>query len=96
MELSTLQFKVDTSELKQAQVELQGLAKAANEFASKKSSSDNEIISSTKKRVTAEKEAADAANTTSEATKKQTNLLERHRDILEFKTQCYSKGQSSQ
>ena len=92
MELSTLKFVVDTSDLKNAATEIERLGVAVNKL-NKPMQEAAKVSSNLNKEQT---KSAGTAKEVEATTKKQVSVLERQQMILEFMTQGFSKGQSSQ
>lgn len=92
MELTSLKFVVDTSELKAAATELERLGTAVEKL----NKPTQQLTKTTEKLNTEQAAVEKSSKKVSEATKQQTSVLERQQMILEFMTQGYSKGQSSQ
>jgi phage-related minor tail protein len=98
MELTTLSFKVDTKELEgvigtldkvATSVKNLNQAQKATEVAQKKATK------STEEAAAATEKLNKAQKSTEKSTKKTQSVLERQKDILDFMTQGYSRGQSS-
>lgn len=92
MELTQLKFVVDTSDLKNAATEIERLGVAVNKL-NKPMQEAAKASSNLNKEQT---KSAGAAKEVEATTKKQVSVLERQQMILEFMTQGFSKGQSSQ
>lgn len=92
MELTQLKFVVDTSDLKNASAAIKALAEDVNRL-------NKPMQEAAKASSNLNKEQTKSAGTAKEVeatTKKQVSVLERQQMILEFMTQGFSKGQSSQ
>lgn len=92
MDLAQLKFVVDTSELKNATAEVEKLGVAVSKLSKPMKEASQSASELNKQQSATEKVAVK----TTESTKKQTTVLERQQMILEFMTQGFSKGQSSQ
>jgi len=92
MELTQLKFVVDTSDLKNASAAIKALAEDVNRL-------NKPMQEAAKASSNLNKEQTKSSSTAKEVeatTKKQVSVLERQQMILEFMTQGFSKGQSSQ
>lgn len=106
LELENLVFSVSTGQLDDARIKLAKLGDAVNALnkpmqdIARSSAKTNEVIAKSElaaeKARQAQKNLATETENSSEVVKKQTSVLERQQMILEFMTQGYSKGQSSQ
>lgn len=92
MDLEQLKFVVDTSDLKTAATEIERLGVAVSKLNKPIKEAVNTSEQLNREQVVSEKNTI--KNTSS--IKKQTSVLERQQMVLEFMTQGYSKGQSSQ
>lgn len=84
MELSNLIFKVDYSQVTEAATGIKGLGAAVTSL--------NKPLAAMEK---ASSDTATATEKVTKATKETTTVLQRQKDILEFMTQGFSKGQAS-
>lgn len=92
MELTQLKFVVDTSDLKNASVAIKQLA----DDVSKLNKPMQEVTVASKKLNQEQEASVETTKKVESSTKKQVTVLERQQMILEFMTQGFSKGQSSQ
>lgn len=92
MDLAQLKFVVDTSDLKNAATEIERLGTAVNKL----NKPLQEATTVSKKLNKEQDNIADSSKKVESATKKSVTVLERQQMILEFMTQGFSKGQSSQ
>lgn len=92
MELTSLKFVVDTSDLKNAATEIERLGTAVNKL-----NKPLQEASTASKKLNKEQESVvESSSKVESATRKNVSVLERQQMILEFMTQGFSKGQSSQ
>lgn len=92
MELTQLKFVVDTSDLKNASAAIKQLA----DDVSKLNKPMQEATKASSNLNKEQQKSSATSKQTESSVKKQTSVLERQQMILEFMTQGFSKGQSSQ
>lgn len=91
MDLASLKFVVDTSELKQASTEIERLGTAVTKL----NKPMQEAANASKQLNKEQSETASNTNKASESVKKHTSVLERQQMILESMAEGFSKGQAS-